>query len=139
MEGLFFVIKEIYFSKNIDYVSILLTIIFWVILWKIWDLRDTKKLNWLTTIQNKYSFTPIDPDDSNYVILILAEIRRYIAITHAPMHTWSHTPIDIKTYFTDMESIEKIEHLENKLYSGEKISLEEAENINKFFVQHFSK
>jgi predicted RNase H-related nuclease YkuK (DUF458 family) len=55
------------------------------------------------------------------------------------MHTWSHTPIDIKTYFTDMESIEKIEHLENKLYSGEKISLEEAENINKFFVQHFSK
>jgi hypothetical protein len=70
---------------------------------------------------------------------MLAEIRRYIATTHAPMHTWSHTPMDIKTYFTDKESIKKIEHLENRLYSGKNISREEAILINKFFVQHFSK
>lgn len=139
MEGLFFVIKEIYFSQNIDYRSILFAMLFWVILWKIWDLRGTKKLYNTEIIKKEYTFVPIDPNNINYVSLMLIEIRKYIATTHAPMHTWSHTPVDIKTYFTDMESIEKIKHLENKLYSGEKIPVEEAENINKFFVQHFSK
>ena len=132
MEGLFFVIDQIW----ILYPTIMGYFILSILLWYVYYLLYAKKDNTYILQNPTYiTYNPIHPNDILFIEKTLFEIRNYISKKYLPKHTWAHTPKEITEYITNISIIHIIKNLEHKEYLWLPISMEEATDINNQLIQ----
>ena len=154
MEGLFFAIDPVWWITPIHLSSLSITLSAGILMWLttfLYSKRSSKnppsplrynsplevrtqKLYQGGTPTLRFEFMSIDPNIGNYAELTLIEIRRYLASTHQPYHSWAHVPAHIAKYTTDNRLMEIIIELEQVEYSEQDITINEKEQINRELV-----
>ncbi|MBX9809020.1 hypothetical protein K2X92_01360 [Candidatus Gracilibacteria bacterium] len=128
MEGLFFVINQVWILHSMNVGYFILSIILG---YGIYRLYIKKKLNIVICEKpNTIGYTPVDTNDSRFIEKTLLEIRSYLSKKYLPEHTWAHTPNEIKKYITDPSLIQLIKELEHKEYTGLIPDSNETKSIN---------
>jgi hypothetical protein len=130
MEGFFFVISELWWINHVNWLSIIIALLWGLSIVVSLEYQQQKKISATEKDIKSYKFKIIDPTDLKYAEQTLSNIRQYLAHKHNPMQSWAHVPLDIRTYTTDTELIDIIEVLEQMEFSGKNTEQHLKESIN---------
>lgn len=133
MEGLFFVIGQVWILHTVSVEYFIFSFIIWYGLHRLYTQRKSTIVIWkkLDTV----SYSPVEPNDALFIEKTLLEIRSYLSKKYLPEHTWAHTPNEIKKYTTDQSLIQLIKELEYKEYTWIVPDRNEAIHINTQLIQ----
>lgn len=129
MDSLLFQTSPIYWIGN-SYFSLIFSFLFSsIILWYI-ILRDRYINRSKYSQKEKRIFTVIDPVHPFYIEKTLSLLREYLQDTYRPHHATAHTARELSTYVENTSINSLIRELEEREYSGTKLSPEEKQIYN---------